>query len=209
MNKNMNKSPFNRLKVLSRSVAFSRPASVRFCSFALCAIKKITAVVKGRQLALAAFVAAFSAVAVAAVLTPSSGILSAPVFARASFADPTGLLFRVGRGRQQELTQVRAAQETVMQQIVIAPGGHTGWHSHPGPVVVLIKSGQMSFYEGDDCTVRTYSAGEAFIDRGQGHVHIARNESQSENLEIWATYFDVPPGGAFRIDAPDPGNCSF
>jgi len=200
----------NRLKVLSHSVAFSRPASIRFYSSALCAIKKITAVVKGRPLALAAFVAAFSAIAVAAVLTPPSGILSAPVFARAIFADPTDLTFTV-RGHNQEVIQVNNARETVMQQIVIAPGGNTGWHSHPGPVVVLIKSGQMSFYDGDDptCTVRTYSAGQAFIDNGQGHVHIARNESQYHDLELWATYFDVPPGGAFRIDAPDPGNCSF
>jgi len=97
-----------------------------------------------------------------------------------------------------------------MQQIVIAPGGNTGWHSHPGPVVVLIKSGQMSFYDSEDptCTVRTYSAGEAFIDSGQGHVHIARNEG-SVNLELWATYFDVPVGGAFRINADSPGNCGF
>lgn len=208
----------NRLKVLGRSVAFSHPASVRFCSSALCAIKKITAVVKGRQLALAAIVAAFSAVAVAAVLTPGAGVLSAPVFARASFADPTDIEFKVqppSKSKryipQQEVISVLNARETVMQQIVIAPGGHTGWHSHPGPVVVLIKSGQMSFYDNEDptCTARTYSAGQAFIDSGQGHVHIARNESQSENLELWATYFDVPPGGAFRIDAPNPGNCSF
>ncbi len=97
-----------------------------------------------------------------------------------------------------------------MQQIVIAPGGNTGWHSHPGPVVVLIKSGVMTFYSGEDgtCESRTYSAGQAFIDSGQGHVHIARNEG-SENLELWATYFDVPPGGAFRLDAPDPGVCGF
>jgi len=207
--KNLNSN--NRLKVVNRSVAFSR---------ALCAVKKITAVVKGRQLALAAIVAAVSTVAVAAVLTPGFGILSAPVFARASFADPTDIQFKVRKysnlfGRRgyysEEVINVENARDTVMQQIVIAPGGNTGWHSHPGPVVVLIKSGQMSFYDGDDptCTVRTYSAGQAFIDSGQGHVHIARNESQSENLELWATYFDVPPGGAFRIDAPNPGNCSF
>ena len=24
---------------------------------------------------------------------------------------------------------------------------------------------------------------------------------------LWATYFDVPAGGAFRIDAPNPGGC--
>ncbi len=172
--------------------------------------KKITAVTKGRQSGLAAIVVAFSAVSVAAVLTPSSGILSAPVFARASFADRTDIRFKVGQGRDREVINVNNSKETVIQQIVIAPGGQTGWHSHPGPVVVLIKSGQMSFYDGDDptCTARTYSAGEAFIDSGQGHVHIARNEG-SENLEIWAVYFDVPPGGAFRIDAPNPGNCSF
>lgn len=168
------------------------------------------AVVKGRRLALAAIVAAICSVSVAAVLTPSSGILSAPVVARASFADLTDLKFKV-KGQSQEITNVNNAKETVMQQIVIGPGGNTGWHSHPGPVVVLIKSGQMSFYDSEDptCTVRTYSAGEAFIDSGQGHVHIARNESQSQNLELWATYFDVPTGEAFRIDVPNPGNCSF
>jgi quercetin dioxygenase-like cupin family protein len=161
-------------------------------------------------------VVAVSVVAVAAVLTPSFGILSAPVFARASFAVPTDIQFKVSdyysrfgfRGDyRQEVIQVNNARETVMQQIVIAPGGNTGWHTHPGPVVVLIKSGQMSFY-GEDSALRTYSAGEAFVDSGQGHVHIARNEG-SENLELWATYFDVPPGGAFRIDAPNPGNCGF
>ncbi len=161
-------------------------------------------------MALAAIVAALSTAAVATVLTPSSGVVSALVFARASFADPTDLKFKV-KGQSQEVINVNNAQETVIQQVVIAPGGSTGWHSHPGPVVVLIKSGQMSFYDSEDptCTVRTYSAGQAFIDSGQGHVHIARNESQSQVLDIWVTYFDVPQGGAFRIDAPNPGNCSF
>jgi quercetin dioxygenase-like cupin family protein len=160
-------------------------------------------------LALAAIVAAASSVTVAAFLTPSSGILSSSVFARASFADPTDIKFKI-KGQRQEVIQVTDARETVIQQVVIGPGGHTGWHSHPGPVVVLIKSGQMSFYDSEDptCTVRTYSAGQAFVDSGQGHVHIARNEG-SENLELWVTYFDVPVGGAFRIDAPNPGNCSF
>jgi quercetin dioxygenase-like cupin family protein len=104
---------------------------------------------------------------------------------------------------------VRNAQETVVQQFVLGPGGTTGWHSHPGPVVVLVKTGELTLYSSEDptCTGRTYSAGQAFIDSGQGHVHIARNLSQSDNTELWVTYFDVPPGGPFRIDAPNPGNC--
>ncbi len=178
---------------------------------------RIVATMTKRQLAVLVIVAAAStALAGAALVTPGSGIVSAPVVARASFVDLVDVRFKVegqrqnGHGEPQEITRARNAQETVMQQIVIAPGGSTGWHSHPGPVVVLIKSGVMTFYSGEDgrCTSRTYSAGQAFIDRGQGHVHIARNEG-SENLELWATYFDVPPGGAFRIDAPNPGNCSF
>lgn len=149
--------------------------------------------------------------AVAVVLTPGSGIVSAPVVARASFADPTDIKFKVKDGSKEVIQAFNAAQ-TVMQQIVIGPGGHTGWHSHPGPVVVLIKSGTMSFYDADDptCTVRTYTAGQAFLDRGQGHFHIARNESTTDNLELWATYFDVPIGASPRIDLPvAPGNCAF
>jgi quercetin dioxygenase-like cupin family protein len=97
-----------------------------------------------------------------------------------------------------------------MQQIVFGPGGQSGWHSHPGPVVVIVKSGTLTFYSGDGaCTAREYSAGQSFIDSGQGHVHIARNLSQTENVEIWVTYFDVPVGGSPRIDANDPGNCIF
>ncbi len=193
----------NRSKALSRSAAFAR---------ALRAAKKIASVAKGWQLALAAIVAAFSAVVVAAALTPGR-LVSGVILARASFADQTDIKFKI-KGQGQEVINVNNAGDTVMQKIVILPGGHTGWHSHPGPVVVLIGSGEMSFYDSEDptCTARTYSAGQAFVDSGQGHVHIARNEG-SVPLELYVTYFDVTPGvpapAAFRIDAPNPGNCGF
>ena len=184
----MTKFTFNSLRLFARSLAYSRH----------------------RHLIIAAVIAVTSAGAIAAALTPPSGVLSGTVFARASFADPTDIKFKIN-GDEKEVIHVPNARETVVQQIVLAPGGHTGWHSHPGPVVVLVKSGQLSFYDGDDpsCSVRTYSAGQSFVDSGQGHVHIARNESATDNLEVWPVYFDVPPGGAFRIDVPDPGNCSF
>ncbi len=164
-----------------------------------------------RRLAFLAIVAAVSTVLASATLaTPPSGIVSASVQARAVFADPVDIMFKV-KGQHQEVTHVRDAQETVMQQIVIGPGGHTGWHSHPGPAVVLVKAGELTFYDSEDrtCTGRTYSAGQAFFDRGQGHVHMARNLSLSQNAEVWVTYFDVPPGGPFRLDAADPRTCAF
>ena len=174
---------------------------------------RIVATMTKRRLAVllvaAAAVSTAMALAGAALATPNSGVLISSVVARAGFADPVDIKFKIGPG-DQEVIHVSNAQDTVMQQVVIAPGGYTGWHSHPGPVVVLVKAGTLTFYAGDDptCTGRTYTAGQSFIDRGQGHVHIGRNEG-SENLELWSAYFDVPPSQPFRIDAPRPGNCDF
>src|SRR5262249_899173 len=36
----------------------------------------------------------------------------------------------------------------------VAPGGTFGWHSHPGPSIVVVQSGELTFYLADDpnCT---------------------------------------------------------
>ncbi len=147
-----------------------------------------------------------------ALATPGANVVSSIVYARAAFAGPVDLMFRFTENHAPgtQVLHVLNAQDTVMQQIVFGPGGHTGWHSHPGPVVVLVAQGELTFYSGEDpsCTGRTFSAGQAFIDSGQGHVHIAR-ASETGNTVLWVTYFDVPPGQPFRQDKPDPGNCTF
>jgi quercetin dioxygenase-like cupin family protein len=163
----------------------------------------------GRRLRFVAVITALAGAVTAVVLaSPPSGILSGTVVARATFQDPVDIKIKVNDGRQ-EVFHVPNAGETVMQQIIIGPGGQTGWHSHPGPVVVLVKSGVLTFFarESAGCATRSYSAGQAFVDSGQGHVHMAANQSLTENVELWVTYFDVPPGGAFRIDVPNPGGC--
>src|SRR5262249_9036657 len=58
-----------------------------------------------------------------------------------------------------------------------APSGSTGgWHYHPGPVLVLIKSGIATLYDADGlgCTVRTFPAGSTFIEGTNPHT--LRNE---------------------------------
>lgn len=155
-----------------------------------------------------AIAAALTGVALA---TPGSGAVGT-IVARAGFADHVDLLFRIRdhHGLATSVLQLRDAQDTVMQQITFSPGGHTGWHSHPGPALVLVAQGELRLYSADDptCVGRTYSAGQAFIDPGQGHVHIGR-ASPSQNTVLWVTYFDVPPGSPVRIDVPDPGTCVF
>jgi quercetin dioxygenase-like cupin family protein len=151
-----------------------------------------------------------AALAGVVLATPGSGILSATVVARAGFLDPVDINFKIKDGRT-EVVHVRDAQDTVMQQMVLGPGGRTGWHTHPGPAVVLVRAGTLSLYSLDTgCVPRNFSAGQAFVDSGQGHVHLAANLSTTENVELWVTFLDVPPGGAFRLDATNPGGgCPF
>ncbi len=158
---------------------------------------------RGRQL-----VAAVAAISVGigvgtALATPGAGVSVATVLARATMEGDLEVSGEPGRkGR----TDRAARTDAVVQTITIDPGGHTGWHTHPAPVLVLVKAGSLSFYSSGACTPRVYTAGEAFIDSGRGHVHIARNEG-SVPLEFYAVYTGLAVGGAFRIDAPDPGSC--
>ena len=38
-------------------------------------------------------------------------------------------------------TRKVAAPDFAVQQVTLAPGGATGWHTHPGPAYVLVRSG--------------------------------------------------------------------
>jgi len=90
----------------------------------------------------------------------------------------------------------------------IVPGGSFGWHSHPGPSLVTVKTGALTLYRGDDpdCTPEVVEAGSGFVDQG-GDVHLVRNEGSVDTVVYVASL--VPRGAARRIDEPSPGNCPF
>jgi quercetin dioxygenase-like cupin family protein len=169
-----------------------------------------------KRLTAAAVAMTVGAVGVGSALaTPGVGVLAAPVLARGTLEARDG---HHGRhrghhdGQRNRPVTIRLQQpsDAIVQQVTIAPAGSTGWHSHPGPAVVIVKAGSLTLYDGDDrrCRGTTYTAGKVFVDQGYGHVHIGRNEG-STNTELYVTYLDVPVGASPRIDVPDPGNCSF
>jgi quercetin dioxygenase-like cupin family protein len=88
-------------------------------------------------------------------------------------------------------------------------GGSTGWHTHPGHTLIIVTLGTITEYHGDDptCTGTVYTAGMTFVDQGDGHVHIVRNET-NDPAQVVAIRL-IPAGQPGRIDAPDPGNCHF
>ena len=162
----------------------------------------------GRRLAITAAAGVSAAALIGAALaTPGSGAVGT-VMARAWLTDEVDIKIKLRD--EPEVIHVTGAAETVMQRITFAPGGHTGWHSHPGPAIALVTSGELTLYSGHDasCVGHTYSAGQAFVDSGQGHVHMARNLSPDQPAEVWVTYLDVSQG-AVRVDAANPGFCPF
>ncbi len=97
--------------------------------------------------------------------------------------------------------------DVAMAQITVIPGGSSGWHSHPGGAIVVVKQGALTAYRsiGSQCQVTSYSAGQAFIER-PGEVDQVLNTGTIPYV-LFVTFPSVPQGESPRTDVPDPGTC--
>jgi quercetin dioxygenase-like cupin family protein len=155
--------------------------------------------------AAAVFAGMVLSMAATALATMGSGVTSTTI-AQGSL-DPVRLKTKIGDWESE--FETKGQSTLVVQENRVAPGGHFGWHSHPGPSLVIVKAGTSTFYRGDDpnCTPQVHPTGSAYVDPG-GVVHTARNESVTEELVVIVARL-LPPGVPARIDAPNPGNCAF
>ena len=97
------------------------------------------------------------------------GVPHGTILARGSFAAPTDIKIKSTLGGEFRVMNVQNSQQALVQQVTIETGAQTGWHSHHGPVVVVVAAGTMTLYQADDptCTGETYTTGQAFVDPGQ------------------------------------------
>ena len=111
-------------------------------------------------------------------------------------------------GKWSAKMKTTGATDIHVLQNTIAPGGSFGWHSHPGPSFVIVKSGTATVYMGADpkCRPHRYRAGSTFVDKGLA-VHIVRNEGTVNLVTVVVSF--VPRGAERRIDEADPGTCPF
>ena len=89
-----------------------------------------------------------------------------------------------------------------------AVGSSTGWHMHPGPVLITVVEGEVTFYEYDDptCSGTVVTAGHGYVDTGHGHI--GRNETGQPAKDV--TVFFAPVGAGFRSELAAPGpHCPF
>jgi hypothetical protein len=101
---------------------------------------------------------------------------------------------------------VKGATDVHILENAIAPGGTFGWHSHPGPSLVIVKSGMLSVYHAPDCVPEEFGPGSplgsTFVDQGHD-LHMVRNNSTSDVADVYVVSF-VPAGFGRRIDEPNP-----
>ena len=89
-----------------------------------------------------------------------------------------------------------------LQHSTFAPGQATGWHTHPGPAIVMIVNGSQTLLQpqGSHCVSTTANAGEGFV-TGTG-IHDA--VTGPAGAESWALY--VLPPDATSVREPDTGS---
>ena len=100
---------------------------------------------------------------------------------------------------------VKGATDVHVLENIIAPDGTFGWHSHPGPSMVIVKSGTLSVYHAPDCMREDFGPGSplgtTFVDGGHD-THMVRNNG-TVTAEVYVVSI-VPAGFDRRIDAPNP-----
>ena len=138
---------------------------------------------------------------------PSEGFGAEVLAPHATFSDDVAAKFRLqyDRGRTIVSNLPRDASTVVVAKVTWAPGASSGWHTHPGPVIVSVVEGSVELTNARDCVTHTYSAGEAFLDPGQGNVHIATNVGNTDAV-AYATFLGVPDG-APATEWVEPADC--
>jgi len=103
--------------------------------------------------------------------------------------------------------RTKGPRAMLVTSITVDPGGSFGWHSHPGPVLVVMSKGTLAVYQahGSQCPRSTVTAGQAFVEDG-GDVHLARNEGSSP-VELNAIFLARTGTTEFLTVKPQPKSC--
>ena len=143
---------------------------------------------------------AFGGIALGSALATASSGLTTTII-----AGPT-LLGEMDVKSSSEINEVKIKTKGLSDVYVVhntlVPGGHTGWHSHPGPSIVSVVSGQATEYHDDDPVGVVHYAGTAFVDEGGEHAHIVVNEGSTDLVLV--AFQIIPLGATRRIDRPAP-----
>ncbi|HWT22426.1 MAG TPA: hypothetical protein VN213_02860 [Solirubrobacteraceae bacterium] len=105
--------------------------------------------------------------------------------------------------------RTRASTDIRVQTVTFAPLGRTGWHHHPGIVIVAVQSGAVTVFD-SRCRRKTYGPGQpdgsAFTEVGTAPLEV-RNLSSTDPATVVATLV-APDSTADIFRAEDPARCT-
>jgi quercetin dioxygenase-like cupin family protein len=139
-----------------------------------------------------------AAAAAIALASPPSGVVTTILGHRATLSDSV----RVNDDRIK--FQTKDPTDFQVQTLTFQPHGSSGWHYHPGVVMVIVESGHITTHD-HNCQTRTYGPHEVFVESGTEPAMVS-NESSTENAVTYATLV-APTGSPFRVET-DPPPCA-
>jgi hypothetical protein len=149
-----------------------------------------------------------SALAVLAVLAAGGVAIASHVTQVDPATVPTGFLASHNAIREFPVAPLARAvtpdgADVFVQHVRLSANGATGWHTHPGPAIVTVVRGSLTYEDAmaNDCRRIVYAAGQGFVDRGFGHVH--RAVAGDDGVDFYVTYL-LPPGSATHVVSADP-----
>ena len=147
----------------------------------------------------------FLAAAIGALFLGSNAVMATPavgftakLLAKGTLAKPAEIQALGIRFSSERSTDV------YVQQVDFAPGGSSGWHEHPGLVIVTVATGAVIVHSGCD-SGRQYSAGQSFTEAPLTPM-LVENASSTAAAQNFAAVV-VPVGRAPRIELPAAPDC--
>lgn len=99
--------------------------------------------------------------------------------------------------------ETQGASDFYIQDLAIAPGGYTGWHTHPGIFIGTVIAGSIDFYNAS-CGKTTFTAGEVWTENTEVHA-VANHGSTDTHMQF---VYLIRKGAPRRIDQPAPACAS-
>lgn len=100
--------------------------------------------------------------------------------------------------------QTKDPTDVATYSVTYEGGGFSGWHTHPGFILVTVQSGSVVRMVG--CSSRTYVAGQSFIESDEEPVGAIANASAVDEAVLLATQV-TPRGSSRRLDAANAPVC--
>lgn len=150
-----------------------------------------------------------TAIATVAMIGGVSGVaLGSPGLGTISTTLVTANFDQTAHGNSDEVKfQTKDPTDVRIQRLVFAAGAYSGWHHHPGIILVSVELGAVTLWD-SNCNSETYGPGlpngAVFVEGGDDPVQATSTDGATAYVTYVAPSADPP---VFRIE-DDPPPCA-